>query len=388
MTKRSDWGEDTLLNHPRRVPLLPGNDPLVAPIHQSVKFQIAEEFSYQEQFIYSRVSNPTLRQLEETLAEFQQTQECMVLASGIAAISVTLLALLKSGDHVIAFREMYRPARIFIRDVLPGYGITASILKLGDSAELERSIIPGKTKLIHFESPTNPNLEIADIERIVAIARKNQILVSMDGTFAGIHQHRKSGIDLMIHSLTKFANGHGDVLGGSVAGEGKLIARIRNLAHLIGASLDPHAAFLIMRGLKTYKLRYEKQSRTAQEVATFLQTHSRVQQVYYPGLGDHKGHELAQKQMKDMGGVVSFTLEHSRALKAKNFCHRLQLIQFSISLGSTESVICPTAEFFGDDLDPQERRETGIDEYSLRLSVGLEDSRDLLEDLRAALEGE
>lgn len=386
MSNRETWNETTLLNHPRKVPLLQGNDPLVAPIHQSVKFQIAEEFSYHEQFIYSRVSNPTLRQLEETLAEIQKTEACMVLASGIAAISVALLGVLRSGDHVIAFREMYKPARILIRDVLGQYGITSSILNLGDFDQLEKAIVPGKTRLVHFESPSNPNLEIADIEKIVGIAKSHNLLVSMDGTFAGLHQHRERGVDLMIHSLTKFASGHGDVLAGSIAGEKHLIAKIRNLGHLIGASLDPHAAFLVLRGLKTYMLRYDRQTRSAQTIAEFLQSHPLVEQVFYPGLPTHKGFELARKQMTDMGGIVSFILKDSGSIKAKKLCHALKLIQFSISLGSTESVICPTADFFGDDLGPQDRKEIGINDRSLRLSVGLEDPKDLIADIAAALE--
>jgi cystathionine beta-lyase/cystathionine gamma-synthase len=200
---RQKWKSQTLLNHPKRVSLHEDNKPLLAPIYQSVKFVVSQEIGIGNQFIYSRVSNPTVRQLEMSLAELQNKEECIAFASGLAAISGMLLALLESGDHMISFRELYRPGRLFIRDILPKFGIQSTLLKLSELDHLEDHIRPGKTKLIHFESPTNPNLDIADIEQIIKVARKYNILVSMDGTFAGLHQHTNFDIDLMIQSLTK-----------------------------------------------------------------------------------------------------------------------------------------------------------------------------------------
>ena len=170
---RKNWKLSTRLNHPERITPAKDNPPLLAPIYQSVKFVVSEETTYGNQFIYTRLANPSLRQLEMILAELQNKEECIVLSSGIAAITGALLSLLKSGDHIITFRELYKPARIFIRDMLPRFGIEASILKLTQLDELEKAIIPGKTKIIHFESPTNPNLDIADIDRIIKIARKH-----------------------------------------------------------------------------------------------------------------------------------------------------------------------------------------------------------------------
>jgi cystathionine beta-lyase/cystathionine gamma-synthase len=378
------WNLNTRLNHSVKIIPTTGNPPLLSPIYQSVKFVVSQELGYGDQFIYTRLSNPTLKQLEVLLADIQNKEDCIVLSSGIAAITGALLGLLKSGDHVISFRELYKPARIFVRDILPRFGVESTILKLTDLESLESAIIPGKTKLIHFESPTNPNLDIADIESIIKIARKHNVLVSMDSTFAGIHQHTELDIDLMMQSLTKFGNGHGDVLAGSIAGKKTLIDQIRHMTVTLGATLDPHAAFLVERGLKTYMLRFERHTKNAQLVAEFLNTHPKVKKVFYPGLTNHAGHDLAKKQMKDMGGMVSFVLD-DKGQNADQFSHKLKLIQFAVSLGATESIICPTHLFFGDDLSAEDKEEMGINPYSLRLSVGLEDAEDLIEDLKTAL---
>jgi cystathionine beta-lyase/cystathionine gamma-synthase len=380
MDKRTHWNINTKLNHPKRAEMVPGNSPTLTPIYQTAKFVLSADHPYWDQYVYTRISNPTLRQLESTLSEIQKKEDCIVYGSGIAAITGVMLALLKQGDHMISFRETYRPARVFFRDLLPRFGIESSILKLNELDQLEKSIIPGRTKLIHFESPSNPHLSIADINGILAIAKKHQILVSMDGTFAGLHQHTEFPVDIMIQSLTKFGNGHGDVIAGSVAGSKTLVDKIRSMSVMLGATLDPHAAFLVDRGLKTYMLRYKKQTETSMEIARFLSSHPKVTKVYYPDS------DLARAQMKDMGAMVSFVIDPSVG-KASEFCHKLQLIQFAVSLGSTETLICPTLKFFGEDLTPKDQAEMGINEYSLRLSVGLEDAVDLISDLDNVLQG-
>lgn len=382
---RKHWKINTRLNHPERVSPTGSNKPLLAPIYQSVKFVVSQEMTYGNQYIYSRISNPTIRQLELALAELLNKEDSIAFSSGIAGISGPLLGLLKSGDHMISFRELYKPARIFIRDMLPKFGIETTLVKLTNLDELEAAVIPGKTKLLHFESPTNPNLDIADIERIIQIARKHKLIITMDGTFAGLHQHTNYDIDLLIHSLTKFGNGHGDVLAGCVAGKKSHIQLIRQMTIMLGATLDPHAANLVERGLKTYMLRYERHAKNAEKVAEFLSTHPKIKKVYYPGLKDHRGHELAKKQMTDMGAVVSFVLDPSANMNADQFAHKLRLIQFAVSLGATESIICPTYLFFGDDLSAADKLDMGISTESLRLSVGLEDAEDLIEDLKQAL---
>lgn len=382
---RGDWNINTKLNHPQEVPIHVGNKPLLSPVYNSAKFTPSEDFPYWDQFIYSRISNPTTRQLELTLAEIQCKEDCIVVGSGIAALTGTFLSILSSGDHMITFTELYKPARMFIREFLPKYNIQNSLISLSRIIDLPLAIIPGKTKLIHFESPSNPNLDIADIEYILNIAKEHGILVSMDGTFAGLHQHTQFDIDIMVHSLTKFANGHGDVIAGSIAGKKDLIKKIRSLCSYLGANLDPQASYLIERGLKTYMLRYERQTKSASEIVNFLKTHPKIKSLRYPGLFSHPGHELARKQMKDMGAVISFEINQEVAISADKFCHKLNLIQFTASLGSSESIICPTQTFFGQDLNAQEKAEIGINTHTVRLSIGLEDPLDLIADLNQAL---
>lgn len=381
---RSDWQDSTRLTHSRKVELVEGNRSILSPLYQSAKFAIAADVPLAQQFFYTRVANPTLRELELTLAEMQKKEDCIVFASGLAAITGTLLGLLTSGDHVLTFRELYRPGRVFVRDILPKFGITADVLKLSQIDQLENFIRPGKTKLIYFETPSNPHLQLADIDKITRFARKHGILTLLDGTFGGPHQHTDFDLDLIVQSLTKFANGHGDVIAGSVAGSNEVIKQIRSMSIMLGATLDPHAAFLISRGLKTYYLRYERQTRTAGRVAQFLSTHLKIKKVYYPGLAHHPLHQLATEQMKEMGGILAFEIDSSLG-SALEFCHRLQMVQFTASVGSTESLICPTQMFFGDDLAPLDRQEMGINEYSLRLSVGLEHEEDIIRDLGQAL---
>lgn len=384
-SERDNWNINTRLNHPQDIPLLDGNKPLVGAIYQSVKYAPSDKYPFSDQFIYSRGSNPTTRRLEMALAEIQNKEDCIVTSSGIAALTGTFLSLLAAGDHVITFRELYKPSRLFIKNILSRYQIEHTLLSLLRMDELESAIRPGKTKLIHFESPTNPNLDIADIEKITTIARKHGVLVSMDGTFAGLHQHNQYDIDIMIHSLTKFGNGHGDVMAGSISGSKALIKTIREMTIYLGATPDPHSSYLVERGLKTYMLRYERQTKTAAKIADFLTEHPKVKCVRYPGLKNHRGHELAKKQMQDMGAVIAFEIAPEVAASADKFCHMLKLIQLTASIGSTESIICPSHTFFGQELTSEDKNEIGLNNYSLRLSIGLEDPEDLIQDLKAAL---
>lgn len=380
---RKNLHETTLVNHAPEVKIPEGNKPIVSPLYQTAKFAVHESHPMNSQFIYTRVSNPTLRELELTLAELQKTEECIVVGSGMAAITGTILGLMKTGDHMITFIEGYRPGRIFLRTTIKRFGMSSTVLSLSDLSSLEKSITPD-TRIIYFESPTNPHLDIADIKKIVSIAKKKNVLVVMDATFGGPHQHLNFGVDIFIHSLTKYVNGHGDVIAGSIAGKRSLIAEIRQMTINLGATLDPHAAFLIQRGLKTYHLRYERAAKSAQAIAEFLETHPKVKRVYYPGLKSHPSYALAASQMTSMGGILAFEIDPS-AGDAVSFCHRLNLFQFTASVGSSESLICPTLMFFGDDLSQEEAHSLGINSQSLRISVGLEHPDDLINDLKATL---
>ena len=381
----------TRLNHPPAVVVPPDNRPLVAPIYQSVKFTFDDVAQSQQQsrgqregFQYSRVSNPTLEQLSLTLAELQGRDECLLTASGVAAVNLAMLALCKQGDHVVMFAEMYQPTRYMIRRLLARYGVTHTMLSIEDTAAIEQTLASKPTRLVMFESPTNPVLKIADIERIAAAARKQGALTVLDNTFAGFHNHGQFDIDVFVHSLTKYASGHGDVMGGAVIARSELIDKMRQDFIVIGATLDPHTAFLIQRGLKTYTLRYERQCANALHVARFLESHPQVERVTYPGLSSHPHFQLAQKQTPDFGAIVSLDLRE-QGVAPEAFANALKLFAISASVGSTESLVQPGQLMKPRDLNPLEQQWAAVSDRTLRLSIGIEDAEDLTADLQQAL---
>lgn len=381
----------TRVTHLPDVPVPPDNRALVAPIYQSVKFtfdDVAETrrawSGQRDGFYYSRDGNPTLRQLELVLAELQQRDACLLTASGIASITTTLLALLKAGDHVVHFAESYSPTRSFVRRVLGRYGVSATMLSVTDHDALERTLAATSTRLVVFESPTNPVLKIADLERVTAVARRHGALTLLDNTLAGLHNHGQYDVDLFAHSLTKYASGHGDVMGGAVIGRRELIDAMREDFIQLGPTLDPHAAYLILRGLKTYFVRWEAQCRNAAVVAGFLASHQAVAKVRYPGLASDPGHELATRQMDGFGTIVTFDLAAGLEA-ATRFAEALELFAIASSLGSTESLVIPPALQQPRGFNPQQLAWSDIGPGTVRLSVGVEDPDDLVEDLRRAL---
>jgi cystathionine beta-lyase/cystathionine gamma-synthase len=382
----------TRVNHPPEVELPAGNHAVVAPIYQSVKFEFdsleeTERFFRGERpgFFYTRSSNPTLRQLELLLAELQGRDDCLVTASGVGAISQALLALTKQGDHILCFVETYNPTRYLIRRLLGRFGVTHTLLSIEDVAGIERALAAHPTRLVVFESPTNPVTKIADIKAITRLAKAAGALSVMDNTFAGFHQHGEYDVDLFLHSLTKYASGAGDVMGGAVIGRTDLIRGMRHDFGAIGGTLDPHAAFLILRGMKTYFVRYQAQSASAMKVAELLQGHPAVAKVHYPGFASHPQHALAREQMKDFGTIVSFDLKGGSDAGAK-FADALELFALTASLGSTESLIVAPQMMGGRELTPEQHAHSGLTDGTVRLSIGLEDIDDLLADVRQALE--
>lgn len=381
----------TRVNHPPEVEVPPDNRPLVAPIYQSVKFTFdsvreSERLSRGERtgFAYSRTSNPTLRQLELTLAELQGREACLLTASGVAAVDMALLALCKQGDHVILFAEMYQPTRYMVRRLLARYGVRHTMLSIEDDEAIERTLATTPTRLIVFETPSNPVLKIADLTRITTAARAHGALTVLDNTFAGFHNHGQFDVDVFVHSLTKYASGHGDVMGGAVIASRRLIDSMRRDFIVMGPTLDPHAAYLVQRGLKTYFLRYERQCRNAEQIARFLESHAAVERVRYPGLESHPRHALAKAQMRDFGTVVTFDIKGDRAA-ASRCAEALELFSISASLGSTESLVQPGQLMRPADLSEEERRWAEVKDATLRLSVGIEDPADLIADLEQAL---
>ena len=381
----------TRVNHPPVAVVPADNRALVAPIYQSVKFafeSLEETLRFnrgeREGYFYTRRSNPTTRQLEKLLAELQQRDDCIALGSGAGAISTCLLSLLRSGDHLLCFVETYGPTLRLIQGLLARFGVAHTMLSIEDDTGIERVLASQPTRLVYFESPTNPVTRIADIARITRAAHAHGALTVMDNTFAGFHNHGQYGVDVFVHSLTKYASGHGDVMGGAIMARSELVRSIRREAILQGALLDPHAAFLVMRGMKTYHLRYEAQAASAMRIATFLDGHLAVERVHYPGLPGHPRHALAREQMREYGSIVTFDLAGGgEAVSA--FADTLEFFAITPSLGSVESLVMPPQLLHLRGLPPELAALSGIGEGTIRLSIGIDDTDDLIGDLDAAL---
>jgi cystathionine beta-lyase/cystathionine gamma-synthase len=372
----------TRVNHPPDASVPADNRPLVAPIYQSVKFafeSLEEALRFnrgeREGYFYTRRANPTTRQLEKLLAELQGRDECVALGSGIASVSACLLTQLRAGDHLMCFVETYGPSLHLIQGLLARFGVTHTMLSIEDEAGIERALEEHPTKLVYFESPTNPITRIADIARITRAARAHGALTVLDNTFAGFHNHGQYGIDLFLHSLTNDASGHGDVMGGAIIGRAELIRPIRRESILLGMLLDPHAAFLVMRGMKTYYLRYEAQAASAMRIAGFLETHPAVERVHYPGLPGHPRHALAREQMHEAGGPDA----------VRAFADALEFFAITPSVGSVESLMLPPQLLRGRGFSKEQVAISGVGEGTVRLSIGIEDTDDLIGDLDAAL---
>ena len=381
----------TLVNHPPNVAPPPGNLPVIAPIYQTVKFEFETVDETLKMlrgespgYFYMRASNPTTRQLELTLAALQGRDDCLATASGVNAIAQTLIALTRQGDHVLFFIETYGPTRSIIRRLLARFGVEHTMLSIEDLAGIENVLVTRKTRLMLFESPTNPVTKVADIERLVELAHRHDALAVIDNTFAGFHQHGEYDIDLYVHSLTKYASGAGDVMGGAVIGRHELIEAMRPDFAVLGALLDPHAAFLIQRGLKTYFVRYTAQTERAQKIAEHLARHPAVSKVHYPGLPGHPQAALAKKQMREAGTVVSFDCKHGSEA-ARHFSEKLELFALTASLGSTESLVMAPQLMGSRDFTPAQVKQSGIAPSTVRLSIGLEDVDDLIADIDQAL---
>ena len=381
----------TLVNHPPDVAPPPGNQPVIAPIYQSVKYEFETIDDTLRMlrgdapgYFYMRASNPTTRQLELTLAQLQGRDDCLATASGVNAIAQTLLSLTKAGDHILCFIETYGPTRNIIRRLLGRFGVEHTFLSIEDLAGVENVLASRPTRLIVFESPTNPVTKVADIERLTELAHRHGALAVMDNTFAGFHQHGEYDVDVFVHSLTKYASGTGDVMGGAVIARAELIDGMRPDFSVLGALLDPHAAFLIQRGLKTYFVRYTAQTANAQKIAEFLAGHTAVARCHYPGLPSHPQAALARKQMREAGTVVTFDLKQGSEA-ARSFSEKLKLFALTASLGSTESLVMPPQLVGSRDFTAGQVRKSGVGPGTVRLSIGLEDIDDLIADIDQAL---
>jgi cystathionine gamma-synthase len=335
---------------------------------------------------YGRYGNPTVREVERRLAALEGTDDAVLFSSGMAAITSTILALTKAGDHVVLFRDCYRRTRQFVGGMLGRFGVTSSLVPPGDLAGLAKAITPA-TKLVISESPTNPYLSCVDLAGLVSVARTHRGLRTIiDATFATPVNCRPAGfgIDLVIHSATKYLAGHNDVLAGVVAGPQHLVSLVRDVRHVLGAVCDPHAAFLVGRGLKTLALRIERQNVTAASIARALERHPGILRVFYPGLSSHPDHVIAREQMRGFGGVVSFLLKGGGPA-ARRVVDGCKLARIAPSLGGVETLIEQPAIMSYFEMAPEERSAIGIEDGLVRLSVGIEEPRDILADLEKSL---
>jgi cystathionine gamma-synthase len=371
-------------------------DALPTPIVQTATYSFAdtaEIIAYTEgrhpnedRGEYGRYGNPTVRAVEKRLAALEGTEDAVLFASGMAAVTTTLFALLRGGQHVVLFRDCYRRTLEFVTDVLTRFGVTHTLLDSGDLAALEGALRP-ETRLVVSESPTNPHLSCVDLELLARACRGRRTVKSMiDATIATPVnlQPAAFGIDLVMHSATKYLAGHNDVLAGVVCGTSGLVSLIRDLRGVLGGVCDPHAAFLVGRGLKTLALRVEKQNETAMAVSKWLERHSRVERVYYPGLPSHPTHSIARAQMRGYGGLLSFVVKGGLGA-ASRVVDAMTLARIGPSFGGVETLIEQPAimSYYG--MTTEERSAVGIADGLVRFSVGVEDAADILADLEQAL---
>lgn len=335
-------------------------------------------------YIYTRYGNPTLAVAEEKLAALEGGEAALVTASGMAAISSALLGQLGAGDEVIATRQLYGGSYRLMRDIFPRLGIRVHHVE-ADLAGIERHV-NSRTRVLYIESPTNPTLRLVDVRKAVAFARKHRLTTVMDNTFASpiLQKPLAMGVDAVVHSATKFLAGHSDLIAGAVVGNRKLVAAAHDMVIYLGGSMDPEAAFLLIRGMKTLGARVEQQGANAMAVAKFLARHPKVKRVHYPGLTSHPDHALARRQMRGFGSMLAFDLKGGLAA-ARRFCDRTRVFLLAASLGGVESLVVLPIYTSHYKLSAAELAAVGVEPGTVRVSVGLEDPQDLIDDLKQAL---
>ncbi|XP_050380462.1 cystathionine gamma-synthase 1, chloroplastic [Argentina anserina] len=338
-------------------------------------------------FEYGRYGNPTTVVLEEKISALEGAESTLLLASGMCASTVLLMALVPAGGHIVTTTDCYRKTRVFIETILPKMGITATIIDPADVGALETALNENNVSLFFTESPTNPFLRCVDIKLVSELCHRKGAIVCIDGTFATPMNQKALalGADLVVHSATKYIAGHNDVLAGCISGSMKLVSEIRTLHHILGGALNPNAAYLIIRGMKTLHIRVQQQNSTALGMAKILEAHPKVAHVFYPGLPSHPEHELAKRQMTGFGGVVSFEIDGGLKRTIK-FIDALKIPYIAPSFGGCESIVDQPAIMSYWDLSQSDRLKYGIKDNLVRFSFGLEDFNDLKADILQALE--
>jgi methionine-gamma-lyase len=366
---------------------------LATPLYQTSTFifdnaqQGGDRFAGEsEGYIYTRLGNPTTRQLEQRVAAMECMDDAAATATGMAAVSAALMTNLQAGDHMISSKAVYGCSFALMSHMFKKFNIEVSFVDMTEPENI-KSAIKENTKLIFLETPINPNLVVLDLEKICTIAKEHQLLSIVDNTFLTpvLQQPAKLGADIVIHSATKYLNGHGDVVAGIVCGSFEMINEIKmTTLKDIGATISPHDAWLIMRGLKTLPIRMDRHCSNAQTVAEFLEQHPMVSEVYYPGLNSHPGNKFIGKQMKAAGGVIAFELDTDLKGGAA-FIDQMQLFSIAVSLGDAESLIQHPASMTHSPYTQEERENAGISDSLIRISVGLENVDDIIADLTQSL---
>lgn len=365
------------------------NGPLATPIYQTSTFEVTDNdqqvrATHTDQF-YTRYGNPTHTVAESAIAELEGADKALLFASGMCAVTTTMLALLKAGDHIVAQRDIYGGVTKFLSAWLPKLGIETTFV---DTVEYDQHVraIKSNTRMLYLESPTNPTVRIVDLRKVATIAKEHNLISMIDSTFATPINQRPAefGIDLIMHSGTKYYGGHSDLISGIVAGRHDLIDKVHETRTTLGGCMDPHAAWLLLRGIKTLAVRVQRQNLNAVRIAQFLEKHSNVQRVNYPFLNSHPQHALATQQMGGGGGVLSFEVKGTHE-DARRVAESLNLFTLAPSLGGVDSLVSIPVLTSHAMISPEHRRTMGVTDQLVRLSVGIENADDLIADLDQAL---
>jgi cystathionine gamma-synthase len=365
------------------------NGPLSTPIYQTSTFEVVDNdqqlrATHSDMF-YTRYGNPTHTVAENSIAELEGTEAALLFASGMNAVTTTIMALLKTGDHVVAQRDIYGGVNKFLTQWLPKLGIETTLVDSTEYEQHENAIRPN-TRMLYLESPTNPTVRVIDLKRVASIARTHNLISMIDSTFATPINVRPAehGIDLVMHSGTKYFGGHSDLIAGIVAGRRELIDQIHETRTTLGGCMDPHAAWLLLRGMKTLAVRVQRQNENALRVARFLDGHPKVRRVNYPFLEEHPQYALAKEQMNGGGGLLSFEVEGTGE-DAKRVAESLRLFTLAPSLGGVDSLVTIPVLTSHAMISASDRQKMGVTEQLIRLSVGIENADDLITDLEQGL---